>query len=251
MALLHKSHPGTAQNPEPTASTEPAAATGPAHASTTRNWKKTLILGGVALVLLIAAYFILSAVIPRWWAQRIGGAVHGSITTGTILGLCIGFTCTLVPLFVLTLAVRPRTNWKLRVTWIVVALVLAAPNLCTLSVVVGDGSAAHAGQRTMDVDAPAFRGATLVGVIIAAALYAVLMFFILRSPRGKRGKPKKGKRVQQPVQPQPVQQQPVQQQQQHLQQAPQQQPQQVPQVPRAPQTPPAAPPPPPPNPPMP
>jgi len=50
---------------------------------------------------------------------------------------------------------------------------------------------AHAGQRTMDVDAPAFRGASLVGAIIAVAVYAVLMFFILRRPPGKRGKPKK------------------------------------------------------------
>ena len=190
MALLHKSHPGTAQNPEPGAP-EPAAGQGPAHARSSRNWKKTLILAGVALVLLVAAYFILNAFIPRWWSQRIGGAVHGSITSGTVIGLCLGFTFTLVPLFVLTLAMRPHTHWKMRITWFLLAMLLASPNLCTLAVVVGDGSGAHAGQRTMDVDAPAFRGASLVGAIIAVAVYAVLMFFILRRPPGKRGKPKK------------------------------------------------------------
>ena len=188
MALLHKSHPGTAQAGESGPGSEPAP--GPAHARTTRNWKRTLILAGVAAVLLVAAYFILGAFIPRWWSQRIGSAVHGSIATGTVLGLCIGFTFTLVPLFVLTLALRPRTHWKLRIGWLVLALILAAPNLCTLGVVAGDGSGAHAGQRTMDVDAPAFRGGSLVGVLVAAAVYVLLMFFILRRRPGKRARPK-------------------------------------------------------------
>jgi uncharacterized membrane protein YccC len=48
--------------------------------------------------------------------------------------------------------------------------------------VVGNGSAAHAGQRIMDVDAPAFRGATLVGAIIGAAL-AVLVIYAMASRR--------------------------------------------------------------------
>ncbi|HTJ67101.1 MAG TPA: hypothetical protein VL551_06185 [Actinospica sp.] len=187
MAILHKSHPNAAQS-EPGAPEQPA--TGPAHARKQRNWKRTLILAAVALVLLVAGYFILSAFIPRWWAQRIGSAVHGSFTSGTLLGLTIGFACTLVPLLVLTLALRPRTRWKLRITWLVLALVLAAPNLCTLSVVVGNGSGAHAGQRTMDVDAPAFRGASLIGVLVGAALYAILMYFILRRRPGRRGKEK-------------------------------------------------------------
>jgi lysylphosphatidylglycerol synthetase-like protein (DUF2156 family) len=180
MALLHRTHPETAQ----------AGESGPAHARGSRNWKRTAILVGVAVVLLVAAYFILGAFIPRWWSQRIGDAVNGSITTGTVIGLCIGFTFTLVPLFVLTLALRPRTHWKLRLCWFVLAVVLAAPNLCTLGVVAGDGSGAHAGQRTMDVDAPAFRGGSLAGAIVAAAVYLLLMFFILRRRPGRRAKPK-------------------------------------------------------------
>ena len=180
MALLHKSHPDTAQADTP----------GPAHARSSRNWKRTAILAAVAVVLLVASYFILGAFIPRWWSQRIGSAVHGSFSTGTILGLCIGFTFTLVPLFVLTLALRPRTHWKARVAWLVLALILAAPNLATLTVVAGDGSGAHAGQRTMDVNAPAFRGASLAGLIVALAGYLLLMYFILRRRPGRRGRPK-------------------------------------------------------------
>lgn len=191
MAILHKSHPGTAQDPQPSQTGQPAPPTsGPAHARTSRDWKKTLVLGGIALVLLIAAYFILGAFIPRWWSQRIGSAVHGSLTTGTVLGLAIGFTFTVVPLFVLTLALRPRTAWKLRVTWIVLALILAAPNLCTLTVTAGNGSGAHAGQRTMDVNAPAFRGASLAGALIALGVYLIVMFFMLRRRPGKRAKGK-------------------------------------------------------------
>jgi len=191
MAVLHKSHPGTAEGPEPR-SGQSAPGAGPAHARKNRDWKKTLILGGIALVLLVAAYFILSAFIPRWWSQRIGSAVHGSLTTGTLLGLCLGFTFTLVPLLVLTLALRPRTRWKLRITWFVLALILAAPNLCTLTVVIGNGSGTHAGQRTMDVNAPAFRGASLVGALIAGAVYLIVLYFILRRRPGRRAKQKDG-----------------------------------------------------------
>jgi hypothetical protein len=52
-------------------------------------------------------------------------------------------------------------------------------------VVLGNGGAAHAGQRIMDVDAPAFRGATLVGAIIGVAT-AVFTLYALASRR-KRG----------------------------------------------------------------
>lgn len=191
MALLHRSHPGTEQDPHARAGQPPAPDPGPAHARRSRDWKRTFILAGVALVLLIAAYFVLGAFVPRWWSQRIGSAVHGSFTTGTVLGLAIGFTFTVVPLFVLTLALRPRTAWKLRVTWIVLALILAAPNLGTLTVTAGDGSGAHAGQRTMDVQAPAFRGASLAGALVALGVYLVVMFFVLRRRPGKRSRQKR------------------------------------------------------------
>jgi hypothetical protein len=150
-----------------------------------RDLKRTAMLGALALAVLIAAYFILAAFIPRWWSQQIGRAVNGSLTTGTLLGLCLGFTFTLVPLAVLTLALRPHMSWELRLTWLVFALVLAFPNLCTLSVVLGDGSGAHAGQRTMDVLAPAFRGATLIGAIVALAVYLIVLFMILRHRPGR------------------------------------------------------------------
>lgn len=155
-----------------------------------RDWKRTLLLTAVALALLIIAYFILAAFIPRWWSQQIGHAVNGSMSTGTLLGLCLGFTFTVVPLAVLTLAFRRNVTWQLRLTWFILAVVLAFPNLCTLSVTAGDGSGAHAGQRTMDVTAPGFRGGTLAGVIVAFVVYLFVLFLVLRRrPRREDGYP--------------------------------------------------------------
>lgn len=56
---------------------------------------------------------------------------------------------------------------------IVVALLLAMPNLLTLWIVVGVSRAASAGDRILDVNAPAFRGATLVGAIVGTVLVMV------------------------------------------------------------------------------
>lgn len=170
MADPHSAQPAA---PEPSGHTTAVEPEG-------RDWHRTLLLGTLALAVLIIGYFILAAFVPRWWSQHIGRAVDGSFTSGILLGLCLGFTFTLIPLAVLTLALRPNASWKLRLTWLLVALVLAFPNLCTLSVTAGDGSGAHAGQRTMDVLAPAFRGATLVGALVAAAVYFAVLFLILR-----------------------------------------------------------------------
>ena len=172
--------PGVPAAPPPDPAADPAA---PLPEPPGRDWRRTLLLSAVALALLIIAYFILAAFIPRWWSQQIGRAVDGSFSTGTLLGLCLGFTFTVVPLAVLTLACRPNATWQLRLTWFIVAVVLAFPNLCTLSVAAGDGSGAHAGQRTMDVNAPGFRGGTLAGAIVAVAVYLFVLFLILRRPR--------------------------------------------------------------------
>lgn len=183
MADVHGTHP---------ASPDPEGGRATSVAPEGRDWKRTLLLGAVALALFIIAYFILSAFIPRWWSQQIGRAVDGSISTGTLLGLCLGFVFTVVPLAVLTLALRPHTTWKLRLTWFIVALVLAFPNLCTLSVVAGNGSGAHAGERTMDVNAPGFRGGTLVGALVALAIYLFVLYLILRR-RPRERTPKDGR----------------------------------------------------------
>ena len=62
---------------------------------------------------------------------------------------------------------------------------LASPNLLTLGIVLGRGNAAHAGDRTLDVEAPGFRGAVLVGAMVAVGAL-IGMISLLRSRRRAR-----------------------------------------------------------------
>lgn len=147
-----------------------------------RNWSRRVVVG----LVLVGAFSLLAllgaAFLPRWWAQRIGDQVQGSITTGAFVGLFYGFVFTLVPLAVLWLAFRILESWRFRAAAVVVALLLAAPNLLTLGIVLGTGNGAHAGDRILDVEAPAFRGGTLLGALLAVACLAGA-WYVLRSRR--------------------------------------------------------------------
>ncbi|MEU7633300.1 permease [Nocardia sp. NPDC049220] len=161
--------------------------------STVAVWRTRIIAGLAVLAVLVIAYFILSAFIPRWWAQRIAQMVGGSFAKGIGLGLTYGVLCTAVPLFLLLFAVlvwRRRAGRFLAGAAAVIAILVAIPNLMTLTIVLGNGNAAHAGERILDVDAPAFRGACLVGAIAAIlAFAAVAALMMLR--RWRRTHPKK------------------------------------------------------------
>lgn len=155
-------------------------------AETRSNWGRRVgwAVGGILGLLILG--LIASATVPRWWAQRVGDQVDGSITQGIFVGLFYGFLFTLLPIVVLALVLRWRRSWKSIGVAVVVALFLASPNLMTLGIVIGRGNAAHAGERTLDVDAPAFRGASLVGAILAAGL-ALGVAYLAVSRRRSRG----------------------------------------------------------------
>ena len=53
----------------------------------------------------------------------------------------------------------------------------------TLSIVVGTGNAAHAGDRVLDVEAPAFRGGSLAGAILAGLLLAGIAYLLISRER--------------------------------------------------------------------
>ncbi|MDO3649153.1 permease [Nocardia mangyaensis] len=153
--------------------------------STAIVWRNRAIITVATAVVLVIAYLILSSFIPRWWAQRLANMVHGSFTQGIWWGLVFGLVFTLVPLLLVVLAVRvwKRKGGKfIAGAAVIVALLTAVPNLMTLTIVLGGNNAAHAGQRILDVDAPAFRGACLVGAILAAVLFALVLALL-----GKRG----------------------------------------------------------------
>ncbi|MGF6881153.1 glucan phosphoethanolaminetransferase (alkaline phosphatase superfamily) [Nocardia sp. GAS34] len=171
----------------------------------THKWRNRIIGVLAVVVALVVAYFILASFIPRWWAQRIAAmSGHGSFSKGIWSGLALGFFCTIVPLFLL-LAVVTMWRWRggrfLAGGSAVLALAVALPNLMTLTIVLGGSNAAHAGERVLDVNAPGFRGASLIGAIVAAALFVLVLFLrIRRRLRTRRGaKHRKAPTYQQPA----------------------------------------------------
>jgi hypothetical protein len=146
------------------------------------NWSRRVGIG-VALVVVVTLLALLGAAfLPRWWAQRIGDQVNGSITTGGFIGVFYGFVFTLLPLVVLWLVFRLLRTWRTRAVGLALVVLLAAPNLLTLGIVLGTGNGAHAGDRILDVEAPAFRGGTLAGALLAIAL-TVGLWYLVRSRR--------------------------------------------------------------------
>jgi MFS family permease len=134
--------------------------------------RRLLITLGLAL-LIVVAIFLGAAFLPRWWAHRVAAQAGSNFTAGIALGLAYGFSFTVVPLVVLQWAFRKRRPLRTWAAMVGAALLLAMPNLLTLGIVVGTGNAAHAGERTLDVEAPGFRAATLAGVISAAGVFLV------------------------------------------------------------------------------
>jgi hypothetical protein len=142
------------------------------------DWGRRLLWAGGLFVAIVLATFVVSATVPRWWAQRVGEQIDGSITQGTTLGLVYGFVFTFLPIVAIVLLLRWRTTWKTIVVALLLGLFLALPNLMTLSIVLGRGNAAHAGDRILDVEAPAFRGGTLAGAVIAALLVGLVVYLL-------------------------------------------------------------------------
>lgn len=149
-------------------------------------WPRRAIIALVVIALLIGGYFFATAFLPRWWAQRVADQADKAFRWGVWWGLVYGFLCTLVPILVARQAIYRQIRWRGKVAILVVALLLAMPNLMTLGIVLGSGNAAHAGQRILDVEAPGFRGATLAGVI-AAAVVGVVVEIALHVRRRHRG----------------------------------------------------------------
>ena len=154
------------------------------------NWVLRIVLVLVAIAAAYIAFRVSAAFFPRWWAQRVADQVKGDFTDGTLWGLFYGFVFTFIPLLLLVQIRRRFFNWTWRLIVSGVALLLAAPNWLTLSVVLGTSKAAHAGERIMDVDAPNFRAGSLVGAIVGAvaalALTAMSLWLARRKNQVKR-----------------------------------------------------------------
>lgn len=148
--------------------------------------KHKAIAAGAGLVVVVLAWLFATRILPRWWAQRAGDLADGKTSMGAFTGLVIGFLFTVVPLFVARFALRRGRAWKRRALIVAAALVLAAPNLTTLGIVVGTGSGAHAGERTLDVEAPGFRAGTLIGAVLAAVAFGAIVYGMLKPSRRRK-----------------------------------------------------------------
>ena len=161
------------------------------------KWVKRAVVLLVAVALGYVAYRMSAAFFPRWWAQRVADQVQGRMTAGVLWGLFYGFVFSFIPLLLLFQIRRRFFNWAWRIVTAIVALALAAPNWLTLSVVVLNSKAAHAGERILDVDGPGFRWASLAGVIVGSLLALALTGTSMRlASRKKQVNALKGERDQ-------------------------------------------------------
>ncbi len=114
-----------------------------------------------------------------------GDQANESFAGGIMLGLFYGFVFTLLPLLLIVWGIRRRRSGRMWLWILAGAALLALPNIFTLGVVLGPGGAAHAGERTFDVNAPGFRNATLAGALLAVAAIG-FVWYLLSSRRRAR-----------------------------------------------------------------
>ncbi len=154
-------------------------------AETKTDLSRRLLTWGAVFVGFLFVILVASAFIPRWWAHRVGDQANESMAGAIMLGLFYGFIFTVLPLLLIVWGIRRRRSGRAWLLILAGAALLALPNLFTLGIVVGPGSGAHAGDRTLDVEAPGFRGATLGGALLAGGAIAFI-WYLLSSRRRAR-----------------------------------------------------------------
>lgn len=154
-----------------------------------RNWGVKIILILVAVLVAVAAYFILGAILPRWWSDVIAGQIRRDLGASVLVGMFYGFVFTFVPLLLAWQATRKAVSWPWKIAIVLVAVAIATPNLLTASIVFGSTESAHAGQRTLSVDAGFFTTWTAISAIAAVVVFiAVTILWALWRRRGKQMK---------------------------------------------------------------
>lgn len=153
------------------------------------RWGLRIGLGVAAVVLLAIVYLIVRLFLPVWWATNIGNQTQGSITSGIILGLVYGFVFTFVPLLVVWQARYKRVSWPWKTVIVMVAILLAIPNLLTLSIYANSSSAAAKARSMIDISATWFPSWSIGGAVAALVLFlGIAAFWHLWHSRGKKMK---------------------------------------------------------------
>jgi hypothetical protein len=76
-----------------------------------RNWGVKIILILVALLVAVAAYFILGAILPRWWSDVVAGQIRRDLGASVLVGMFYGFVFTFIPLAVAFQATHKAITW--------------------------------------------------------------------------------------------------------------------------------------------
>ena len=153
------------------------------------NWPARIILAVVALLVLFIAYFALAAILPVWWANVIRDQVQGNLGAGILAGMFYGSVFTLVPLVVAWQATRKAIKWPWKIALILLAVVLATPNLLTAAIMISNSAAAHNGQRILGTEATWFPLWTQISAVAAVAVFVVgLILWTNWRQRGRKVK---------------------------------------------------------------
>ncbi|WP_425956047.1 hypothetical protein [Xylanimonas sp. McL0601] len=169
-----------------------AAQPGPGHddvpvpPETRRSRRNRIIVWAVVAAVLLVLVILAESVVPRWWAETIGGLSDGGPARSGWWGFAIGFVSAALAVAVLARTARRWTGWKVPLALLIAGVILAAPNLFTLWIVVGTTRSAVAAERTLDVQAPNFTALTAWGAALGVVV-AVTGEVLWRSWR-RRGK---------------------------------------------------------------
>ncbi|MFC0580801.1 hypothetical protein [Micrococcoides hystricis] len=151
------------------------------------NWTAWLIVGVVVLALSIGIVFFVANVLPVWWANIIGNQVDKNLASGVLLGLFYGSVFTFFPLLLIWQIRRPKLKWPAKIALIVLAVLVAVPNLITLGIHVGSNAAAHNAQRILGTEATWFGTWTAYGALLGGLAFLALVVSVAAfRKRGQR-----------------------------------------------------------------
>ncbi|WP_275778996.1 hypothetical protein [Paenarthrobacter sp. Y-19] len=137
----------------------------------------------------MAAWFILGAILPRWWSDVIAGQIRRDLGASVLVGMFYGFVFTFIPLLVAWQATRKAVSWPWKTAIVLLAVAIATPNLLTAGIVFGSTESAHAGQRTLSVDTGFFTTWTAISAVAAVVVFiAVTVMWSIWRRRGKQMK---------------------------------------------------------------
>lgn len=122
----------------------------------------------------------------RAWANWLGNRIDGNMVEGTLWGLCLGFFFSLIPLIVARQALRRRLSFVARMVILVIAVVVALPNIATLSIRFGTDKGSEIARNILQTDASGLITGTYIGMGFGVGVFLLLVVWGLIRWNDKR-----------------------------------------------------------------